>query len=203
MAVTEFVLFLPLMNCNFVLPIIVFLVLLNAITFFSEKGSPQVYFARIIQFLLIAVICGFLWNGRNGSDTFNILSMQTFSYIRYHTILLSGINDTKLERYFIILVGLLILLNEINHFIRYALNLIKVEPAKEEDTTITPTSSSTNTKEVDQKEFKRGKIIGMTERGLIYLFAIGGNFASIGFIVTAKAFARLKKWTIRILPNMC
>ena len=48
-------------------------------------------------------------------------------------------------------------------------------------------------KNKDTIELKRGRIIGIIERILMYYFVIEGNLTSIGFILAAKSFTRFKE----------
>ncbi|MCF8298248.1 MAG: hypothetical protein K9H48_19410 [Melioribacteraceae bacterium] len=43
------------------------------------------------------------------------------------------------------------------------------------------------------KELNAGRVIGMLERVIIYVFVLGGQYAALGLILAAKAFARSKK----------
>ncbi|MES1194726.1 MAG: hypothetical protein ABUL65_02450, partial [Opitutus sp.] len=45
---------------------------------------------------------------------------------------------------------------------------------------------------VDVGEFNRGRIIGVLERVLLYVFLLQGQFGAIGFVLAAKAFTRFK-----------
>jgi hypothetical protein len=45
----------------------------------------------------------------------------------------------------------------------------------------------------DTGEFNRGRIIGLFERGIIYLLILLGQYAAIGFVLAAKSFTRFKE----------
>ena len=72
------------------------------------------------------------------------------------------------------------LVNEWNNLIRYILGIIKTEPHKNKEL------------DPDDKELGKGKIIGIVERIMFFFFVITGNYASIGFILTAKGITRFK-----------
>jgi hypothetical protein len=75
------------------------------------------------------------------------------------------------------LFGLIISANEANLLVRWVLEKFKL-----------PVRAST-----DEKEYNRGRIIGLLEREMIYLFVLGGQFSAIGFVMAAKGLARFKE----------
>lgn len=78
-------------------------------------------------------------------------------------------------------VGFLVVMNEVNNVIRFVLHSLKVEPMEKDD------------KIISKAELKRGKIIGIIERIMLYIFAAFGNLTAIGFILAAKGFTRFKE----------
>jgi hypothetical protein len=86
-------------------------------------------------------------------------------------------------RYFLIfLSGTLLVANEVNHIVRFVLSKLKVEPQTENQ----PLAQ-------DTIELKRGKIIGIIERILMFYFVIEGSLTAIAFILAAKSFTRFKE----------
>jgi len=88
------------------------------------------------------------------------------------------------------LFALLVLVNEINHIIRFILKLIETEPKLKNG------KGESNAKEneaIDSRELHRGKIIGVIERILFFFFVVTNNYASIAFILTAKGITRYKE----------
>ncbi len=45
----------------------------------------------------------------------------------------------------------------------------------------------------DEGELKAGRVIGVFERIILYIFVIGGQYAALGLILAAKAYARSKR----------
>jgi hypothetical protein len=80
------------------------------------------------------------------------------------------------------LFGLLLAANEANLAIRAVFDLLDLKPRS------LPAGQGV----VDVGEFNRGRVIGLLERVLLYLFILQGHYGAIGFILAAKAFTRFK-----------
>jgi hypothetical protein len=78
-----------------------------------------------------------------------------------------------------ILLGLLLVGNEVNLFIRFILGRLQLKPG------------STGT--IDASEYARGRVIGLLERMLIYLFVLNDQYGAVGFTLAAKGFTRFKE----------
>ena len=79
------------------------------------------------------------------------------------------------------LFGSLLLSIEANYIVRTVLNRLKI------------ISAEMQSNSVFRKSFNAGKLIGILERNLIYVFILSSEYSSIGFIIAAKAFARFKE----------
>jgi hypothetical protein len=79
-----------------------------------------------------------------------------------------------------IVAGLLLAANETNLFLRWTIERLKLKP-----------SGSTATADAD--EYNRGRVIGLLERALIYVFVLTGQFGAIGFTLAAKGLTRFKE----------
>ncbi len=104
------------------------------------------------------------------------------SLLNGHTALapfahLAGTHRLQLE-----LFGLLLAANEANLAIRAVFDLLDLKPRS------LPAGQGV----VDIGEFNRGRVIGLLERVLLYLFIFRGQYGAIGFILAAKAFTRFK-----------
>jgi hypothetical protein len=78
--------------------------------------------------------------------------------------------------------GLLLAANEANLAIRAVFDRLDLKPRK----------SAADGNLVDVGELNRGRIIGVLERSLLYVFILQGQFGAIGFVLAAKAFTRFK-----------
>ncbi|MBL9216430.1 MAG: hypothetical protein JNG83_13215 [Opitutaceae bacterium] len=80
------------------------------------------------------------------------------------------------------LFGLLLTANEANLAIRAVFDWLDLKPRS------LPAGGGV----VDVGEFNRGRVIGMLERALLYVFLLQGQYGAIGFVLAAKAFTRFK-----------
>ena len=104
--------------------------------------------------------------------------------------LLLHYQQTVLRPAIVYLFALLVLVNEINHIIRFILKLIETEPMLRNEIS---ESDTQETETIDNRELHRGKIIGVIERILFFFFVVSNNYASIAFILTAKGITRYKE----------
>lgn len=83
------------------------------------------------------------------------------------------------------LLGFLLIANEANLAIRALLHCFHLEP-------LTTRTGSART--LDDREYNAGRVIGMLERGLIYLvLVVAQNYNVIALILAAKGFARFRQ----------
>ena len=80
------------------------------------------------------------------------------------------------------LFGLLLAANEANLVIRAVFDGLDLKPRS------LPAGQGV----IDVGEFNRGRVIGLLERTLLYLFILQGQYGAIGFVLAAKAFTRFK-----------
>lgn len=78
-----------------------------------------------------------------------------------------------------ILFGFLMILNEANLMIRYILEKLQLAPLSDQ-----------HQQEIDEKQFRTGRIIGFLERIFVFLFILMGQYTAIGFVLAAKGVVR-------------
>jgi len=79
-------------------------------------------------------------------------------------------------------MGFLLVGNEANLLVRHLFQVLDRAPKKEDTARAVVI--------VDRREYNAGRVIGILERMLIYLFILTNQFTTIGFILAAKSFAR-------------
>jgi hypothetical protein len=84
----------------------------------------------------------------------------------------------------VLLFGLLLVANEANLAIRAVFESLDLKPRT--------VAAAGGGGIVDIGEFNRGRIIGILERVLLFLFLLQGQYGAIGFVLAAKAFTRFK-----------
>ncbi|HZH71064.1 MAG TPA: hypothetical protein VFD91_01120 [Mariniphaga sp.] len=173
---------LPLLIFKIELILILFAVLLIIINFFlhyaERNGGSNKY--RFLSFIFLSLLT--LIFSSYGLIEFNqsALSFLKHNKLFPQSFLLSvEINYQKIT---IVIFGTLILLNEINFLIRYFFELLQLYPVYADEN-----------RPVDEREYNAGRVIGMLERILIYLFILANEITVIGFIIAAKGFTRFKE----------
>ncbi|HLT63555.1 MAG TPA: hypothetical protein VKZ92_03445, partial [Pseudohongiella sp.] len=82
----------------------------------------------------------------------------------------------------VVIFGTLLLASESNYLVRLLFHVCKLEPKiKARD-------------EIDQDEYRAGRVIGILERNLIFLIVyFSGQFEAVGFMLAAKGLIRIRQ----------
>jgi hypothetical protein len=154
-----------------------YLLLHPLITYFSESNRAELSRNRMFTLLLHIVVIGVFsgiggvlqvsdWAGRISAETAMLLFPETYHLLPGPVPLLA------------ILFGFLLILNEANLLIRYLLEKLELAPIGD------------NSREIDDRQFRTGRVIGFLERIFVYLFVMAGQYTAIGFILAAKGVVR-------------
>ncbi|WP_340105602.1 hypothetical protein [Rhodohalobacter sp. 8-1] len=148
------------------------LLLSPLVMYLTEKNSANIYRSRGITLLLhiaaLGLVFGFAGQaGLNGRAEALVLDNPLFSAGEIFAVQ-------------ILLFGGLLAMNEMNIVLRYLMYALNLAP-------IGKKKSQSN---ISGQQYNTGRVIGMLERIFIYSFAISGQFAAIGFILTAKGVVR-------------
>lgn len=149
------------------------------VMYLTERNSANIYRKRGLTLLLHVAALGLIFGftsqtGLNGRALDLILDNSLFS---------AGEIITGQ----ILLFGGLLVMNEMNIVLRYLMYKLNLAPIGRKKTQSNVTDDQYNT----------GRVIGMLERIFIYSFAISGQFAAIGFILTAKGVVRYHEFEDR------
>lgn len=129
----------------------------------------------IIVFILLTTVFS-VFTPSGISTNFNAI----FYFLEKKLVITKNLKNINYNSIGIVFLGLLYLINEANLPIRTILRGLKVIPKDEQSNT-------------DEGELKAGRLIGMLERIIVYIFVIGGQYAALGLILAAKAYARSKR----------
>lgn len=145
-----------------------------AITSF-EKRKGKLNRNRILTFLANILAIGIL-----ASPVFNLqfVNWTPSANEWFNNIFLtdeSFINWLDLHTF---LFGLLMVLNESNIAIRFTLEKLDLAPL------------SNDHEEIDDRQFRTGRVIGFLERIFVFLFILLNQYTAIGFIIAAKGIVR-------------
>jgi hypothetical protein len=98
------------------------------------------------------------------------------------SVVLVRVDEQALAAALAVLAGALFVTVEINHLTRWILLRLKVTPAR-----------TGRAKGRGEAELRRGKVIGIAERLLIFYFVLTANLSAIGFVLAAKGFTRFRE----------
>ncbi|GAB6282588.1 MAG: hypothetical protein STSR0008_13340 [Ignavibacterium sp.] len=110
----------------------------------------------------------------------NLTIIQTVSNFKNIFPFFQSIELILNYKFLLISLSILLLMNESNLFIRSLFDLLKL-------------NLSTSDIKFNENELKAGRIIGILERIIIFIFIYFGSYGAVGFILAAKTFARFKK----------
>ena len=175
---------LPLLSINLSWLLLAFyLIGYPILMWILEKQKKRLNRNRMLMLLMHIIAVAFLssplFDLSTNELTFNLLAGMEKVFLA-NTV----ISDRIVGITHLLIFGLLMVLNEANIILRYVLRLAGLK-------------SLGKTKEIDQKEYKTGRIIGLLERIFIYLFVLLNQFAAIGFILAAKGVTRFKDFESR------
>ncbi|MBI9108764.1 MAG: hypothetical protein JEZ04_18625 [Spirochaetales bacterium] len=176
----EVLLLFPLISGVSIIVLLVLMIIYHFSIFLLERIFKNIFIRRIIEIILIIIISSFVFGTILENLEFNTVSVKITNIIMNNNAILQNWDMVAIKKSVFYFFGIIMLINEWNNLIRFILGLIKIEPHQE------------NIKEADRKELGKGKIIGIIERILFFFFVITGNYASIGFILTAKGITRFK-----------
>lgn len=98
-----------------------------------------------------------------------------------------NLNQREILSLQVLLFGGLLVMNEMNILLRYLLYALNLAPI----------GKKKSRSKITDQQYNTGRVIGMLERIFIYSFAISGQFAAIGFILTAKGVVRYHEFEDR------
>jgi hypothetical protein len=169
---------------------------LNGLTYYLDnRNKGNIFIYRFLVLILYCCAFGLFFPAKVNYITNNPVIQIVKGFFEEHNLLFFMIKKISWKYFLVFLSGALLVANEVNHIVRVVLSRLKVEPQmkKEDSAKATPQTNNMQEKNRDTIELKRGRIIGIIERILMYYFVIEGNLTSIGFILAAKSFTRFKE----------
>lgn len=163
--------------------IVLALIAINVAEFILEekqlKKGSSLNGLRTIEIVVTIIITSIIFSINSPMVLSDYIS-TTLKAVKNNYIIKQNILSFNSNTVGIIILGVLFLLNEVNLPIRSLLTRLKVLPKK-------------GTGNTDKNELNAGRVIGMVERILVYIFVLGGEYAALGLILAAKAYARSKR----------
>ncbi len=167
------------------LALIIFILILigvNMLLYFMEKRFAYKNLIRFLSLILLTILAGLFTSGYT-QIKFNQGLLDFFAQFSGHFIPSRIIENQNWLLISITTAGFLFLLNEVNFIIRYFFEALSLIPKMNDEAG----------RELDEKEYNAGRVIGMLERILILFFVLVNQLGAIGFIIAAKGFTRFKE----------
>ncbi len=178
----EVILLLVFKPVLFLLIFLVLLISINILFYFLEKRFVNKNLIRFLSLLLIIILIGF-FTSPHISINFNQNLLGFIKSLSYYFFSLKSIKAPSWLAVNIFIAAILFLMNEVNFVIRYFFEALS----------LTPQINDEGDRELDEKEYNAGRVIGMLERILILFFVVINQFAAISVIIAAKGFTRFKE----------
>lgn len=167
-------LFLEMNSTWFIL--LAYLALYPILTIYLEKKTEHIYRNRLISLSIHGVAVGLIFSPLFSAG----LNRLFVDIVIGPERIIEGILSSQ-----VLLFGLLLVMNEMNIVLRYLMKKLNLASIGKADQT------------VSDQEYNTGRIIGMLERIFIFIFTIAGQFAAVGFILTAKGVVRYQDFKDR------
>jgi len=156
--------------------LLAYLVSYPVLMIYLEKKPENIYRNRLISLAIHISVMGLIF-----SPLFSVGVNRIFlNFITGQEGIIEGVLSIQ-----VLLFGLLLVMNEMNTVLRFLMKKLNLASIGEVD------------QAVSDQEYNTGRIIGMLERIFIFIFTIAGQFAAVGFILTAKGVVRYQDFKDR------
>ncbi|MCG8479780.1 MAG: hypothetical protein MI724_11835 [Spirochaetales bacterium] len=146
------------------------------------RGSTNRHLSRTLVLAFnIVVTIGVVGTGP-WTPGFNTVTQRIIGAAARWNAVLHRFDGATVHRTLVATAGLLIATTEINHLIALVLKRSSLIPR-----TLLDTQKS------GEDTPARGRMIGVLERGIVFVFTLTGNLSAIGLVLAAKAFARFRQ----------
>jgi len=158
------------------------IIVVNLGAFLLERNESTRDLVRFVAAVLLLAVLSFIGPPESSAVRFAAWVIRLSHAVAGASLLLAGLDGRSVASALSILSGALFVSAEINNLTRYILLRLKVAP-----------TSATGEQDPGGRELRRGKMIGIVERLLIYYFVLTANLAAIGFVLAAKGFTRFRE----------
>jgi hypothetical protein len=181
----QMLLLLPLAPWQGVGLLALVLSIVNGIWYWAERHfSPKLHLVRLATLIaLFAVVAAALAPivGLSFKESVTGLGIAAEQYLPFANTF-SALNWRSVWTY---IFGVLLCVSEANIFVRVVI----------ENFNLRPTDSGLNTGSNSPQasvEYKRGRVIGLLERLILFYLVLDDQFGALGFVIAAKTMARFK-----------
>jgi hypothetical protein len=150
--------------------------------FVLERNDGMRNLARFASSSLLLAGLSFVGPPERSAVHFAEWAIRAVDAISRASVLLVRADGRSLQSALAVLSGGLFVATEANNLTRWMLLRLKVTPA-----------GAGGRESGGEVELRRGKMIGIAERLLIFYFVLTHNLAAIGFVLAAKGFTRFRE----------
>jgi hypothetical protein len=154
-----------------------YLLIYPGIMYLLERNREKIYRNRILMLLIHGLSLAVIFFGLNSMMINVDLSGFIYSSNAAMAENLLGVQ--------LLLFGILMVMNEMNTILRYLMKMLNIALIGERMDSIS------------DQQYNTGRVIGILERIFIFIFTLAGQFAAIGFILTAKGVVRYQEFEDR------
>ena len=109
--------------------------------------------------------------------------VAAIGFLQQHVVAFGEIGPAQWAKALLASAGLVACLTEVNMVVRLVVGKLSEKPSDPEEGMVL----------ISAKQIRRGRIIGMLERVVVYFFVLNGAYAGIAFVMAAKGFARFRE----------
>lgn len=168
--------------------VLVLMVLLLGVNFFFyrlEKRSKKYNLSRLLSLAALVLLLSVFFSNWIDLD-FHPAVLGALGEMTNYSTLFGMLVGQNSQHGGVVLVGVLLVTNEVNILIRFLFERFKLVP------NLGKPAEKNLVRVVNQREYNAGRVIGILERIFVYYFVLNGQLTAIGFILAAKSFARFK-----------
>lgn len=152
-----------------------------------EQNSKNIYAGRLWVLSTHTIFLALLFSP--------LVGIEIAGYVRSIAVRIGIENPDHMVIVQAYLFGGLLVMNEMNVALRYLIKMLNLAEIGEDNSEVKGDEKYKDN--ISAKEYNTGRVIGMIERLFIYIFTLSGQFAAIGFILTAKGIVRYHEFEDR------
>jgi hypothetical protein len=165
------------------------IVLINLAWWYAERSFPQHYNAVRLgilacAFILVSFFCSPYFGLSFRASLASILARVSNIFVAAEPLL-----HFKWNAFLSCAFGLLLCLNETNLVVRLVIDRLELRPR---------VNKPSNSRDLSlQIEYRRGRVVGLLERLILFFLVLAGQYTAVGFVIAAKTMARFKDFDDR------
>ena len=161
------------------------LAVVNGMWFWAEARLPKrLYVIRLAVLAILIAILGVFLAPAVGLTLDAMHPDRALTAVR-HFAFARPLVDLDWHTFHVYVLGILLCVSEANLLVRVVIENFNLKP---QDSAAAGAEASATA----SAEYKRGRVIGLLERLLLFYLVLGGHYGALGFVIAAKTMARFK-----------